>query len=340
MLALNQITHLHMEFSSICNARCPLCPRNLFGYPHNNGYEETYIPFSIVEKSFSPDFIKQLKGILINGNLGDFTGNIDAIEILRYFRQHNSWMHVLISTHGSARNAQFWHDLGTLDVNVEFCLDGLEDTHHLYRQDTNWKKIIENAKIFLAAGGTAHWKMIKFKHNEHQIEACQQLAKEIGFQFFTLVDDGRDSGPVFDKKGNLSHIIGNWTGPTTIEDLKIMSNPIPKLAYAEKPNCYSKNFNSIYIAADSKVYPCCWLGFNPHSYHSGTLGESNKQLSKVVMNNSLFEHDLSTAIKWFNLVESSWDIENYQQGRLYACDLACGKCPTSRKERQEDREKL
>lgn len=30
MIQLEKIQHLHMEFSSLCNARCPLCPSDLF----------------------------------------------------------------------------------------------------------------------------------------------------------------------------------------------------------------------------------------------------------------------------------------------------------------------
>ena len=40
MINFSNIQHLHLEISSKCNARCPLCPRNFFGYPFNDGYVE------------------------------------------------------------------------------------------------------------------------------------------------------------------------------------------------------------------------------------------------------------------------------------------------------------
>ena len=46
--------------------------------------------------------------------------------------------------------------------------------------------IIKNAQAFIDAGGYAVWKMIKFDHNEHQVEDCRALAKNLGFQRFDL----------------------------------------------------------------------------------------------------------------------------------------------------------
>ena len=38
MIKYADIRHVELELSSHCNARCPLCPRNLFGYTYNTGY--------------------------------------------------------------------------------------------------------------------------------------------------------------------------------------------------------------------------------------------------------------------------------------------------------------
>ena len=72
-----------MEFSSLCNARCPQCPRNLFGYPFNMGYVETNLTLELVKKSFTPQFISQVDAVLVNGNLGDFTSNLESLDINR-----------------------------------------------------------------------------------------------------------------------------------------------------------------------------------------------------------------------------------------------------------------
>jgi MoaA/NifB/PqqE/SkfB family radical SAM enzyme len=337
MIVLNEIRHLHMEFSSLCNARCPLCPRNLYGYPYNRGYEETSLSLELIQKSFRPDFIKQLEnGILINGNFGDFTANLESIDIIKYFKQHNPTLFILISTNGSARNKDFWYELGKLpNTRIEFCLDGLEDTHHLYRQDTDFNKIIENAKTYIAAGGYAVWKMIKFDHNEHQLAEAEQRSKEYGFKEFQLEDHGRNSGPVFDRKGNLVHVMGDWNAHTNIEEIiEFHADTTKQYKYPpydsnRKLSCDTKNRSSIYIAADGRVYPCCFMGFNPLTYNKGWHGFVNGQIKPIVYNNSLHETTLEEAIKWFGKVESSWAKTSMEDGRLIQCDISCGKFETN-----------
>jgi MoaA/NifB/PqqE/SkfB family radical SAM enzyme len=332
MISLENIRHLHIEFSSLCNARCPLCPRNLYGYPYNRGYEETSLSLDLMKSSFSPSFIKQLHMILINGNFGDFTSNLESIDIIKYFKESNPNLTVQISTNGSARNKEFWAELGKLyNTTVEFCLDGLEDTHHLYRQDTDFNKIIENAKTYMAAGGYAVWKMIKFDHNQHQIDDAEQRSKDYGFDKFQLEDHGRSRGPVFDRKGNLVHVMGDWNGHTEISEIiKFHGDSTKKYDYPQydpnrKLHCFTKKNNSIYIAADGRVYPCCYMGFNPLTYNKGWHGFVNGQIKPIVYNNSLHETTLEEAIKWFGKVESSWAKTSVEDGRLIQCDIACGK---------------
>ena len=56
----------------------------------------------------------------------------------------------------------------------------------MYRRMTNFDKIMDNANAFISAGGNAHWKMIEFEHNKHQIEEARELARKMGFTHFTI----------------------------------------------------------------------------------------------------------------------------------------------------------
>ena len=335
MIKLDEIRHLHMEFSSLCNARCPRCPRNVFGYPYNSGYEETNLSLELIKKSFTPEFICQLYMILVNGNFGDFTANLESLEIINYFKTHNPHLFIQISTNGSARNTEFWKELGKFkNIKTEFCLDGLEDTHHLYRQDTDFEKIIQNAQAYISVGGYAIWKMILFDHNKHQVETAKERSVIYGFNHFQLEDHGRNNGPVFDRKGNLVHIMGNWNGYSNIENIIHFQNDsnktytYPDYDPKRKLSCFTKDCSSIYIAANAKVYPCCYLGFNPETYTKGFHGFVNKQIAPLIKNNDLHNNTLEEAITWFSKVESSWAKTSMKDGRLIQCDIACGKLET------------
>jgi MoaA/NifB/PqqE/SkfB family radical SAM enzyme len=102
-------------------------------------------------------------------------------------------MGLACNTNGSLRNPAWWSRLGAVmreEQNLgnycTFSLDGLEDTNHLYRRNTNWKKIMENAQAFIDAGGIAHWDFIVFEHNEHQVDEARELAIKMGFKNFNV----------------------------------------------------------------------------------------------------------------------------------------------------------
>jgi MoaA/NifB/PqqE/SkfB family radical SAM enzyme len=333
MISYADIRNVHVELSSLCNARCPLCPRNLNGYPYNNGYTEANLTLESVKKIFTPDLLQQLTSILINGNFGDMVMNPETLDIVEYFRSQNPRLSISISTNGSARTKEFWTRLAELRTTVWFCLEGLEDTHHIYRQNTSWSAIIENAKTYIAAGGRAIWKMIKFNHNLHQIDACKQMSKDLGFAGFELHDHGRNSGPVYDKEGKLVYVMGDYTGETNFEvffdkkrtDMVLVENVAPTVKRYDKINCYTKKNRSIYISSTGDVYPCCWTGFSPKTYGKGGYLEAvNAQLAPLINNNNAIEHGLAECIAWFNAVEASWAKDTFEDGRLICCNDNCG----------------
>ena len=348
MLKLKNIRRAHVELTTRCNARCPMCMRNYRGYDFNSGYPVTELRLEDFKKIFSPNVLKQLQhppfpndgfphvrqstyGISFNGNLGDFALAKDGAEIVKYIVDHG--VEVYISTNGSQRSPDWWAQLALPDVRIGFALDGLADTHHLYRQDTDWHKVIENAKAFIAAGGYALWRFVPFDHNRHQEQACKDLAKELGFAKFINIYDGRDSGPVFNRDGTFSHQIGQQPSNARIPVLKDLLDDhvawihVDKGMHSDKDkpvlelSCVHKRNKEIYVAADGSVYPCCFLGFYPGQMtHPG-----NPQLQQIVKENNALEYDLEHCLEWFDQVEESWSKPSIREGRLYHCVNNCGK---------------
>ena len=333
MIEYSDIRYVHLEISTFCNASCPLCPRNFRGYPYNDGYPEINLTLENVHAIFKPEFLKQLKRVWFNGNYGDIVMNPETVDIVRYFREHNENLTIEISTNGSARNADFWKSLADLDAQVWFCLDGLEDTHHLYRQNTSWTTIIKNAQTFISAGGKATWKFIKFDHNIHQLEACKQLSRNLKFDNFQVVNDGRNVGPVFDRHGNHTHVLGKYSETTEFKILfhkkqtdEVLLEDITNARVPKKIiGCSAIKDSGIYIAANGDVSPCCWTGFYPQTYGSGEyLQAVNAQLKPLSSKNNALEHSLEECIQWFSSIKQKWSIDSYKKGRLVVCDDNCG----------------
>jgi sulfatase maturation enzyme AslB (radical SAM superfamily) len=260
--------------------------------------------------------------------------NPEGPDIVDFFYLVNPDLKISISTNGSARNHNFWQQLATTPAVVAFCLDGLEDTHYLYRQNTSWEKILQNAKTFINAGGHAVWKMIRFDHIKHQIVQCKALAMSMVFEDFQLVDQGRDTAPVFNQQGRLVHVMGNYTGERNFDillhkkknDQILLEDISTRRVPAKTISCETKNLKSIYISATGDVSPCCYTGFYPKTYGHGQYHQvANAQLIPLIAKNNALEYPLQDCIEWFKSVEKAWKIPNYEQGRLVICDDTCGQ---------------
>jgi MoaA/NifB/PqqE/SkfB family radical SAM enzyme len=283
------------------------------------------------QKIFQPEFLKQIKAVQINGNFGDAVMNPDTVAIVEYFKSNNPRLDILISTNGGARDRDFWQALALAKVEVMFCIDGIDEVHSLYRQNTVYSTVIKNAGIFIAAGGRAVWKMIDFAHNRHQQEQARRLSRDMGFRRFNLIDHGRNQGPVFDKNKNLVHVMGNphetnfevlWKIRT--QDAVILEN-ITSSRTPARISCAVKKQKSLYVTSTGEIYPCCFLGFSPKTYGHGNYHAAvNAQLIPLIGDNNALERPLADCISWFNKIVESWEIPTFEQGRLVVCNDVCG----------------
>ena len=338
MLTLDQVRRIHVELTTRCNARCPMCMRNYRGFEYNSGYPDCELSLEQFKHILTPAVLATImqqdqtftgrRGVNFNGNLGDFAMAKHAVEIVKYLVEQQ--VPVSINTNGSLRTPEWWAQLALPGVQVGFAIDGLADTHSIYRQDTDWHKIMNNAQTFIATGGHAVWRFIPFDHNRHQESQCRQLAQDMGFAEFEIIYDGRDSTPAYDRAGNFSHHVGTPMNP--VPPLKDMLQSHVTWFDAQtvrsakdvtplKLGCTHKMNREIYIAADGTVYPCCYLGFYPDTMkHPG-----NDQIRPLIHQNNALEHDLEHCLAWFDQVEQSWSKESVAAGRLYACVNSCGQ---------------
>lgn len=332
MLQISDIESLHIELTTKCNARCPMCMRNYRGFTHNSGYPITELSLQNISTIFTKDFCSQIKVVQLVGNLGDFGIAKDAFEIVQFWLK-NSPAQIHIDTNGSMRTTDWWAQLADPRVQVYFALDGLEDTHNLYRQGTHWQKIIKNATAFIEAGGKATWKFIRFKHNKHQEQDCKELSEQLGFHNFLTIDQSRDQGPVFKSDGEFSHWLGDSLSPIPPRVDKLLNEHYtwfdPKTVIATtaiKENadikCEHLRKKELYISANGNVYPCCYLGYFPESMHQA----GNSQIKPIIGNNNALEYPLDQCIEWFNNLYQLWQKDTVADGKPFICVRECGQC--------------
>ena len=269
MYRYQDIKAVHLEPTSKCQARCPMCPRRINGGISNPFVEPAEITLHQFKQWFSDDFIKQLDHFNLCGNLGDPIVCFDILAIIKHIRSINSELTLRFHTNGSARNVDWWIDLASQNVQVVFGIDGMRDTHSFYRINTNWEKVIENATAFISAGGWARWDMLVFQHNAHQIAECKSLSETLGFQGFTTKHTSRfknNKFDVLDDTGRTTHTLY----PT--KKSQTMISKVKKSQGDDLPiiTCKAKKDSQIYVSANGNVNPCCWLDvdWQPHNTDS------------------------------------------------------------------------
>ena len=237
---LRNIKVLHLESTDVCQAACPLCARETD--KNFRKHSQHHLTVRQVLKHFDDAAIKQLDKMFMCGNYGDPVAGKNTVELYRYFRSINPDIVLGMNTNGAIQTPFWWYGLAGIlnqpNDYVVFSIDGLEDTNQVYRKNVNWSKLIANARSFIEAGGSAHWDMLVYQHNQHQVDECEQLARDMGFKWFRAKVSKRGF------TDRLEQPIG-WNIPT------VESSTV---------NCHALNEQSAYIDAQGNLSPCCWLG--------------------------------------------------------------------------------
>jgi MoaA/NifB/PqqE/SkfB family radical SAM enzyme len=341
MIKFNQLEILYLEITNRCQASCPMCPRNIDGSLLNPTLTLTGWTLDEFKHIINKDVLSQIKTLGFIGNFGDCTVNNNFLEMCRYVSDVSKNTFIYAHTNGSTNTVSWWAELANAmppNHRVCFALDGLSDTHHLYRVGTSYEKIIENAKAFIDNGGQAEWHMIRFLHNTHQVEDARKLSENLGFREFSLKDSNRflgDSQRVIDKSGNILYYLypheNSKVDPYTNEKIAHFYNNYKTLEI----RCESKEYNQLYIDSNKDLFPCCFTASIPYSYLNKDHGFYDKlpQFKKEhydlmealggrqqinMMNRSI--KDLLDDPLWTDAWEAAWENK-----KLLICAKICGK---------------
>ena len=219
-----------------------------------------------------------------------------------------------------------------------FCIDGIGEDNALYRRNTNYEKILENAAAYIAAGGNAGWQTLAFKHNQHQIDEMEQIAKKMGFKEFRVRASGRFIAPTFDvldREGNVTHQLEPTTDPRfvneggdkLIKDIMRTGQNRYKLSERFTINCYAVHREEIFVSHEGLVFPCC---FTSEGYTRGVLHKWEQVVLEKLGGRDLIDgtkHELRDIVEgeYFSTISDSWKKDSYQNGRCPTCARYCGK---------------
>ena len=265
---LDSVKEIHIEPTSLCNAECPMCARNVNGEGINPYITLKSLDLAWFQQNLQDTQIKNLDKVFFCGNVGDPASTPELLEIIKYLKDCNPDLVIGLNTNGGLKTPVWWSKLGhLLDGPLDYCvfsIDGLEDTNHIYRRNVKWQKVTENVNAFISTGASAHWDMLVFAHNNHQVGHCKALAKQMGFAWFRSKETDR------------------WDTYTTSDGLLPAGEYTPP-SYGKQIVCEKDRDSSIFLDYTGKYWPCChmaeaYLNTIGIELHTDIRGYDNNQL--------------------------------------------------------------
>jgi sulfatase maturation enzyme AslB (radical SAM superfamily) len=190
---------VNIEASTRCNLLCPGCSRTqemALGNSLAGGIDDMDI--EVFKLLVRPE--NKLDVITYNMALSDPIYSGTLFEQLRYLKTLDKRPIINMSTNGSGRSEKWWKELANLllptDI-IEFAIDGLEDTNHIYRVNAKWHTIIRAVNTLRSNfSGKIIWRYIVFEHNYHQIAEANKLSIGLGFDLFKTMIGDTDRTPL------------------------------------------------------------------------------------------------------------------------------------------------
>lgn len=354
MFEFDTIDEYQIELTTYCNAACPQCPRNNLGHGVNPHMPLTHLSRDVIDKAFDKQLCQRLRQIFFCGSYGDPIMHPNFLDVLQDFRNKNPTLWLYIHTNGGVHNPKYWQQIAKImngHGQIDFGIDGLEDTLSLYRKNVNYHKVIANASAFIQAGGQAQWNFIVFRHNEHQVQRVKELSTQLGFKSVLIRKTGRflnhasleamPSWPV----ANSDFVL---QPPISPEYQNASMNYLPELKsqyvnmqqyFDSTPiHCDALVGKKVAINATGTVLPCNFFNHNLYDarFKDGSLPGANvlhqplgrnqvyEFLSQYGLHNlNIHNHSLQTIFDnafWSDLVKSFTN-----RTRLFECAFTCGK---------------
>ncbi len=180
-------TKISIETGNICNLKCPLCPTN---DEEQKDVDKGLMSFDTFREVF--DKIKPFVKTIDLFNWGEPFINKDISEMIKYARTEKPDIRIFIDSNLNVISDEQADALVRygLDILKVSCDGATQAVYEKYRVGGDLDAVIGNIKRIQKKKSELDtvkpeiiWKYLVFKHNQHEVSAAGQKAKELGISF-------------------------------------------------------------------------------------------------------------------------------------------------------------
>lgn len=181
-------TKITIETGNVCNLRCPLCP---------TGTSETKVPKGLLTLERFQHIMTQLGQTTETLDFFDWGEpflNRELLAMIRYTKGRYPHIRIIIS---SNLNIPHFSQIGAAEIvtsgldHLTMSIDGAtQDVYAKYRVGGKLDEVFRNIQWLVEAKRQADtitptllWNYLVFRHNEHEVQRAQAIAKEFGVEF-------------------------------------------------------------------------------------------------------------------------------------------------------------
>jgi MoaA/NifB/PqqE/SkfB family radical SAM enzyme len=320
------LDHWHIEVSSICTLKCPRCTRA--------EVPETLLNRSLDLKFFQEQIgqerISQIKKISFCGDDGDPIYAKQFLEIVRWIKQVNPSIQLVIITNGSYKKTIWWEHLAQAlneHDEVHWSLDGWDqESNSKYRVNCDWNSIIDGISTFSKHNNQTYKIVatIAFRFNENYLDNITKLVHAYNFDCWQLTKSTKFGSKYPDAYGNEDllepinkDLIASghrFERETTYISAKQRPGANFKKLFWERAKelqssneypalCYIGN-KGVYLKSTGEFYPCCWTALRyPHNAKWNKLAETKFNLYNNTLDTILNDDWWQGEFKQFDNLE-------------------------------------
>lgn len=334
-----QVTTVHYDLTDLCNAGCPQCARtNVDGCKPNDWLMKRTMSLDDFKRYSPESFLEKLNYVFFCGNFGDPLTAPDLIPILEYCWTANPKLKIHVHSNCSLRTPDWWAALAETardrDFRVIASVDGAsQQTNSLYRVGTSFSRIMSNLETFIAGGGRAEWRMIVFRHNEHEVARAREMADERGFVGFKSYPSNRFGGAKsfeYRYKTETFYLEPPTGAYEPKSKTRMTIAPQKVLQTRAVIRCDALRQSDIFIDFLGNLAPCCYVGGYLYKHAASMPFEARYQdlrvifdafdVSRLNVNRSGFDDAFAALGEFFDYLSLHWP-----QQEPYVCKRVCGK---------------